>query len=197
MTDLREKLLDATARIYEQSGYRGTTTRRIAAEAGVNEVTLFRHFGSKDELLKAALRARKQAILSHPLDPAASDPLAEVVRWAVGVHARLCEHRALIRRLLSDVAERPDLASDPCDGAEGDLAELVSYLTALQRSGRIGSDLDPFAASHLLIGSLFTDAIWRDLNPMMPEPEPLIRESVRVVLAGLGVAQVHEAGGGA
>ena len=53
----RDQLLAAAARLYGEHGYRGTTTRRIAEEAGVNEVTLFRLFGNKTALLEEAIRA--------------------------------------------------------------------------------------------------------------------------------------------
>ena len=49
-----EKLLSAAIELMAEKGYDGTTTREIAALAGVNEVTLFRHFGSKQKLLEAA-----------------------------------------------------------------------------------------------------------------------------------------------
>src|SRR3954466_8351143 len=51
----RERLLAAAARVYARVGLNGATTRGIAAEAGVNEVTLFRHFKSKDRLLAAVV----------------------------------------------------------------------------------------------------------------------------------------------
>ena len=53
----RTQLLEAAARIYSEAGFRGATTRRIADEAGVNEVTLFRLFGSKGALIAEAVRA--------------------------------------------------------------------------------------------------------------------------------------------
>ena len=55
MQDIRERILDAATRVYTEAGFRGTTTRRVAQEADVNEVTLFRHFGTKEALIKAAL----------------------------------------------------------------------------------------------------------------------------------------------
>jgi AcrR family transcriptional regulator len=55
--EARSRLLEAALRVFEEVGSRGATTRRIAAEAGVNEVTLFRLFGSKAALLSAALHA--------------------------------------------------------------------------------------------------------------------------------------------
>lgn len=192
MTDLHAKLLDATARIYEESGYRGTTTRRIAALAGVNEVTVFRHFGSKDELIKAALRARKQEIMSVPLDPSAPDAEEALVQWAIAMHARMYEHRRLVRQLLGDATERPELAIDPCDGADDHLQALLNYLSALRAAGRLSTELDLHAPAALLVGALFSDAIWRDLNPTMLEPEHVIRASVAVVVRGIGVRQSAE-----
>ncbi|MEO7475110.1 MAG: TetR family transcriptional regulator, partial [Gemmatimonadales bacterium] len=38
--NVRDQLLTAAARVYAEVGYRGATTRRIAQEAGVNEITL-------------------------------------------------------------------------------------------------------------------------------------------------------------
>ena len=51
----RQSLLDVTAKLYAEHGWLGTTTRRIAEAAGVNEVTLFRQFGSKEGLLLEAI----------------------------------------------------------------------------------------------------------------------------------------------
>ena len=51
----RVELLRAAARVYARYGYRGVTTRRIADEARVNEVTIFRQFGSKDLLVHEAI----------------------------------------------------------------------------------------------------------------------------------------------
>ena len=48
--EIQNRILAAAARVYAQYGFRGATTRLIANEAGVNEVTLFRTFGSKAEL---------------------------------------------------------------------------------------------------------------------------------------------------
>lgn len=51
----RETLLDATMRCLVSHGYAGTTTQRIQDEAGVSRGALLHHFGSKSELLVAAI----------------------------------------------------------------------------------------------------------------------------------------------
>ncbi len=52
-TDTRTRILDAAEKTFARSGWLGATTQEIARAAGVNEVTLFRHFGNKDRLLAA------------------------------------------------------------------------------------------------------------------------------------------------
>src|SRR5215203_2333552 len=54
--DNRDRILDAAKKIYAQYGFRGATTRLIAIEADVNEVTLFRTFGSKAALFEALMQ---------------------------------------------------------------------------------------------------------------------------------------------
>ena len=51
--ETRGKILAAARELFERNGTRGTTTREVAERAGVNEATLFRHFGSKRALLDA------------------------------------------------------------------------------------------------------------------------------------------------
>src|ERR1700743_224490 len=51
--ETRCRILPATREIFERTGTRGTTTREVAERAGVNEATLFRHFGSKAALIGA------------------------------------------------------------------------------------------------------------------------------------------------
>ena len=64
----RQRLLDAATETLNRVGIQGATTREIARRAGVNEVTLFRHFKSKEQLLRAVLQrglAAEAAILDE------------------------------------------------------------------------------------------------------------------------------------
>src|SRR5881398_3499581 len=51
----RQAVLDTACRVFSRSSYRGATTAEIAAEAGISEPILYRHFGSKRELYLACL----------------------------------------------------------------------------------------------------------------------------------------------
>ena len=59
MTELstQEKIIKAVIELFRDHGYKGATTRAIAEKAGVNEVTIFRHFGNKKRLMEAAIQS--------------------------------------------------------------------------------------------------------------------------------------------
>src|SRR5439155_8008328 len=44
--------------VFAKNGFRGTTTRDLAARADVNEAIIFRHFNTKTELYRAILEEK-------------------------------------------------------------------------------------------------------------------------------------------
>jgi AcrR family transcriptional regulator len=137
MIDNRARILDAAARVYAEFGYRGATTRRIAVAAGVNEVTLFRTFGSKAALIDEAVRCCAASAVSGraALPDFPVDPERELIEWASAMLAHMRETRSLMRKSMSELEERPDMA--PCMAAGVSLAaeELRGYL---RRLGELG-----------------------------------------------------------
>jgi AcrR family transcriptional regulator len=51
----RGKLLDKSARLFRQKGYERTTVRDIAAAVGIQSGSIFHHFASKEDILKALM----------------------------------------------------------------------------------------------------------------------------------------------
>jgi len=73
---VRQQILETAITLFAQKGFRGTTTKEIALAAGVNEVTIFRHFATKQELYTAILDVKsREAGLTTWLDEAT--PLSE------------------------------------------------------------------------------------------------------------------------
>jgi TetR/AcrR family transcriptional regulator len=61
MTDRTEqKILDAALGLFAEKGYAGATTRVIAQEAGVSELTLFRKFKTKENLFELLMNRNLQ-----------------------------------------------------------------------------------------------------------------------------------------
>jgi len=57
-SDRRNQLLDVAIDLFSRKGFGGTTTKEIAAAAGVTEAIIFRHFATKQDLYKAILDTR-------------------------------------------------------------------------------------------------------------------------------------------
>jgi TetR/AcrR family transcriptional regulator len=51
----RNQLLKIAKRLFSEGGFENTTTKAIAAAAGVSEAIIFRHFASKEELYASIL----------------------------------------------------------------------------------------------------------------------------------------------
>lgn len=62
MDEVEKRILDAALKIFSIDGYSGSTTKKIAEEANVAEVTLFRKFKSKDNLLLEVLIHNKTTL---------------------------------------------------------------------------------------------------------------------------------------
>ncbi len=60
MEDARNRILNAAMKVFSKEGYEGATTKKIAKKANVNEVTLFRKFHSKENILKTVISKNQQ-----------------------------------------------------------------------------------------------------------------------------------------
>jgi AcrR family transcriptional regulator len=186
--NVKDQLLEAALQVYSESGYHGATTRRIAAAAGVNEITLFRHFGSKDALLREALgRCQAEGFVPLPEDP--HDPLQELTDWSRSHLQHLHQRAALIRTCLGEFAERPDLVSPEISCPVQSARALAAYLERLKERGLAAESTEPRAAAAMLLGTLFADAIGRDLVPDMYSvpTEEAPAQYVALFLRGIGV----------
>ena len=186
----RQRILDAAARVYGEVGFRGATTRRIAAEAGVNEITLFRIFGSKASLLAEAVRCCAPPASAMPFLPETpEDPERELTAWAVQHLERLRRNAALIRTMLGELDERPDIASTVSVAPRCAHKLLRDYLARLRYQGWIDDDVSIPTAAAMLVGTLFADVMGRALMPdLLPQPEPsAARQYVRLFVKAIGL----------
>ncbi|MCE9601835.1 MAG: TolC family protein [Gemmatimonadetes bacterium] len=188
MTDpTRTQILEAAARIYSEAGFRGATTRRIADEAGVNEVTLFRLFGSKSALIGEAVRAHSRVARAEPLPAVPVDPAAELTEWAKADHEFLVAARGMILTSMAEMHERPECAEPNAEHPVESFRDLTGYVERLAAHRFIPAATDAKAAATMLKGSLFADAMGRDLMPeMFPPLDRAPATYVRLFLRSLG-----------
>ncbi len=80
----RERIVETATSLFRRHGIRGIGVDAIAEAAGTNKMTLYRHFGSKDELIAECLRhqADKAERKWADLEAAApGDPLGQLLGW--------------------------------------------------------------------------------------------------------------------
>ena len=166
----RERILEAAARVYAKHGFRGATTRLIAIEAGVNEVTLFRTFGSKGALLEAVLGPDSAHNQPPQLPQEPTDPEAELTEFVQVSLDRVRAMRPFLVHSMGEFEERPEAAEFACRGRRMVHDTITTYLRKLQERGLSNPDSDVDAAAVMLTGTVMSDAIARSFVPEVFPP---------------------------
>jgi len=186
--DTRQRILTAAMQLFGQVGYAQATTHAIARAAGVNEVTLFRLFGSKKLLLGACIAARNATGFSASFETdLTGDYPQDILHMA---HLQIQDTRAnqdVLRLLLCDARTIPELRQALLAGGRANLARLVAYFQRQIDHGVIRSDLpaealasafDSLFSTTVLFENLFQDS----LAPQLPAEQaiqPLVDLFVR------------------
>lgn len=151
-----EQLLHAAVRVVVQRGFQGATTKQIAAEAGVNEVTLFRRFGSKAELLREAVRREAEAFTTNRVTPT-GDLRADLESVVAGYQDLMSRLGPLVPVVLSEAARGPELKEVIAEPAKM-LMSVAVLLGHYQRLGALKPE-PPLAAVSSLLGPILVTAM--------------------------------------
>ena len=185
------RLLAAAERIFARDGLEGATTRAIARAAQVNEVTLFRHFGTKEKLLAAVLG---RTFSRRPATPpaAAGDLRADLDAFARRYEDLLREHFPLIRTLVGEIHRHRTSERRVLHGIfQPTRAALVRRLERARTAAEIGPGVDPEIAADLLSGMIFSGVL-RSASPLIPRTysaEHYREACVRTLLEGLAAPE--------
>jgi AcrR family transcriptional regulator len=203
--DVREKIITAAMTAYAESGFQGATTRRVAEIAGVNEVTIFRNFGSKAALMDQALVRQVAALktVNPPLPLVPHDPVGELTAWCETFLSQLRGSRELLRKAMGAAEERFHEIANGYEPARCADLELNGYIQSLVRDGWVSAELlrDPdheellIASQTLLIGALWGDAMARELHDdptLWVNENRAARRYVQMFFRALGITEnVH------
>lgn len=101
--DTRQKIIDASIKLFSEHGYQGTSTKAIAETAGVSEMTLFRKFTTKQNLFESMLIYALGHELSESADVNMELPIKSFIRQIL--HQRfnlISKHIQLIQMILRE-----------------------------------------------------------------------------------------------
>ncbi|MDR3792599.1 MAG: TetR/AcrR family transcriptional regulator [Terracidiphilus sp.] len=155
------QILASAATLFASNGYRGVSTRDIAAEAGVNEVTIYRHYPRKRELYVAVLDAALQQVKLR------GDLLMRL--------AEASDARSVVSRSFDLV--HSTLSNSP------ELMRLLQYSTL-----ELGEDIDPLLRRHL--GELI-EVVARYLEPWVTRGELRCTSAKALILAQVSIVVSH------
>lgn len=162
--DTRVRILNAARALYEERGTRGTTTREVAERAGVNEATLFRHFGSKAALLDA-MREESCGVLEFRelLGALTGDDVAADLRLVgEAAIAHMSAKRAMMCVTLAEEAAGPaDTPAPEWRGPTAILSDLAGYLERQVEAGVLRGD--PLFLARMFLGTAFSYVVGRKL----------------------------------
>ena len=112
----RAAILDAAVRLFSEKGFRGVTTRELAAAVGVSEPVLYQHFETKRDLYHAIIEERavqgERAIPASVCETseAVTDDRAFLIRLANGIINWHVSDPTYARLLLFSALERHELS---------------------------------------------------------------------------------------
>lgn len=193
----RARLAETAREVFAEKGYRGATTRDIAARAGVSEPMLFRHFGSKELLFE---RTAVDSVVGFM-----DDYVAEWSGRSHGETAEELELRDFLARLVAVMAQDRALlvavvaggsfdhelagASERLKEAFGRVLSLFEGLVNEEFAlrGLVTPDVEAFARTMLAVATglaLHADLLGIGTGDSLPM-DRVIDEVVRVVVEGV------------
>ena len=144
----RDRILDAAVALFCERGYKGTTTRAIAERARVNEVTVFRHFGTKQGLFMAVVQRETdvtEALESFELRPT-GDMVADLTGVGRAMYSNMTSRTALFKLIMTEVTRDPSKWAAVSHAPFGVLSKLEGYFEEARRLG-MARDVEPHLAA--------------------------------------------------
>jgi TetR/AcrR family transcriptional regulator len=156
----RERILAAALEEFSERGYAGARVDAIARRAGLNKQLISHHFGGKQALYDAVMRARRADAGGEMTEQ--PGPLPAALGW---FYERARADPSWLRVLLWEVLDGSEdvPGGDEVDQRRRRYAERVAWVETEQAAGRLPDGLDP----DLLLLSMFGAAIYPLLLPQV------------------------------
>jgi AcrR family transcriptional regulator len=197
-----EEVLKAAMKTIVREGYDGATTKLIADEAGINEVTLFRKFHSKENILQAvimqqrdnALQALTSAFLSREVHQDDKGNAPRIATTLTELGDRLIEFMKtrmdLMILLMSEGRRKPSVAKVISSIPQDMIVQLRKLFEEQMRLKKM-RDVDPQLAAVTFLGFLFYYSLMKELfnDKVIKENKGILDGFVDIFLNGVRIAK--------
>jgi AcrR family transcriptional regulator len=184
-----ERIIEAALQLISEKGYTAATTKTIAELAGVNEVTLFRHFGNKRGLLKAIVEQFSYyPLLQKEIHQNVTwDLEKDLLNFSLKHFEFLMSIKDLVMIGFKESIQFPEISEEIANIPLLIKKELCHYFQEMQQRGKI-REVDFEAAALSLIALNFGHFMSRArLGTMVSDipTEELLQTSVAIFSRGL------------
>jgi len=150
----QEQIISAILKIVASKGLNNLTTAALAQEVGLTEGALFKHFPSKEEMLKAAVRKAGHSLVSKVAEIATSTlPPEEKMKSLLNFHLGLLEANPDMSRIIFGIIFSDEVYTS-YPSLKGIIREVLdeyaSHVEAIFQQGIDQGLFNPRLSSHRL-----------------------------------------------
>ena len=199
----RKAIVSAAVPLFARNGFAGTTTRELAAAAGVSEALLFKHFPSKQLLYREILALGCEgdpALERLATLPASTGTLAGMIRFMVrrfmlGAEVERAELDSRMRLLLHSCLEDGAYARELFTAIAPRVVPLFcASVAAAEAAGDLVPGPDSAAnrfwfAQHVAAMMAFAALPKNGCIPYEGDVEQIVDEATRFILRGIGMSE--------
>ncbi len=198
----KKRILEKAIEIVADKGYSATSTKEIAREAGVSEATLFKYYGSKDELLKTIVLQTIEDFHDYSLNKALPDTLEKSKNKSISfLMQQLFEERLeffkqnsqAIQVLFQEMMINEDVKEIFIEKIWNDMVKVANHIFKQGKSNGELKQIDNYFLRTAVFGIFFfTGIMERQLN-IIEGNRYTIKEKVENILDLLynGIGEVN------
>lgn len=172
MDETEQRIIEAAIKVFSEKGFSGTSTREIATVAGVNEVTLFRKFGSKKNILNKIIHRAVEVYGYHVvvepvmqiLEDENMDHRQKLIKLLKNRYDIITTHYPLLKIMLQESGLNADIRNlfieKVVSRARASGEEFIKKAIA---EGDFKKNIDPCIAVLSLMGMLIFLIVWQKM----------------------------------
>jgi TetR/AcrR family transcriptional regulator, cholesterol catabolism regulator len=184
----RARLIEVAKRLYQEHGSDHVTVRRIAAAAKIEAGSIYYHFRSRDEIMRAVLESgvggARDEVMQAIADTGADSSPLDRLRAALGAHLKYTLREHFSSRLRS-IRRLPKRLRERHMQQEREYAAVFAkLLREAHKQGLLRDGYNLSVVRMLVLGALTWVAEWYDPEGPMT-PDDVADELMRVVTRGI------------